>query len=815
MSLIIENESEKLHANLEKSLKNLNKKQKEAVLNTDGVILIVAGPGSGKTMILTTKIAYLICEKGINPNNILALTFTNKAANEMKTRINNYTDINLDNLYIGTFHSCFYKILRENYEKIGYSKNFTIYDTVDSKDLIDRIITDFKYNPEQYNKSTIFARISLMKNNSVTSSEYSKNKEFLEYDKQKQIGEFYKIFSEYERRCIESNVMDFDDILIYTYKLFLQNPEILKKYQDKFKYIFVDEFQDTNTIQYNILKILSSGCGNICVVGDDSQSIYSFRGACIQNILKFKDDYKNCKLIKLEQNYRSTNNIVSVSNLLISKNSEKINKTIWTGNNDGEKIKVIHANTNLEETKFISVIIKNNINHGLYKPSDIAILYRKNDQIKQLETELQHANLKYKIVGGTSFYEKAIIKDIIAFFRVIINRNDVEAIKRTINKPRRGIGDTTLKKVYSFVNIKTKNSSEENNSKNKNKKKTNVEKNKDNSEDVELVSANKNTKNDNSENIEMNLWYVLLNANLFFVPRIAGLLQRYVSLISELTDLASKTNAYKLAKELIDKAGFIEDNNKIKHKKSNKEDESDDDDDDLIKDLLNSIKIFVDSRKEGEDKSLIAYMQNLQLNNVDVENNNEKSDNNAISLMTVHSAKGLEFKCVFIVGLEEGVFPLLYENKQANIEEERRLFYVALTRAKEKVYLSYSSMKYIYGKRQNTEKSRFLDEIKSEFVDDNEISLNKLKNGQSNKKNDYASYSMFKYSIVSRKINEGNSVVKGEIKAGVNVYHSMYGYGKIVNIDGASNNLIRAKFERFEEEKTLEKNISNLFVFSE
>ena len=238
MSLIIENESEKLHANLEKSLKNLNKKQKEAVLNTDGVILIVAGPGSGKTMILTTKIAYLICEKGINPNNILALTFTNKAANEMKTRINNYTDINLDNLYIGTFHSCFYKILRENYEKIGYSKNFTIYDTVDSKDLIDRIITDFKYNPEQYNKSAIFARKKKKKNNSVTSSEYSKNKEFLEYDKQKQIGEFYKIFSEYERRCIESNVMDFDDILIYTYKLFLQNPEILKKYQDKFKYIF-------------------------------------------------------------------------------------------------------------------------------------------------------------------------------------------------------------------------------------------------------------------------------------------------------------------------------------------------------------------------------------------------------------------------------------------------------------------------------------------------------------------------------------------------------------------------------------------------
>ena len=793
MSIAIKNNSETSNISLDESIKKLNSKQEEAVLNTDGIILIVAGPGSGKTTILTTKIAYLICNKDVKPENILALTFTNKAANEMKTRINKYTNINLDNLYIGTFHSCFYKILRENYEKIGYSRNFTIYDTSNSKDLIRRIITDLKYSPEQYSEDAIFGRITLMKNNSITASEYSKNQKLIDYDKQKQIGEFYKIFLEYEKKCIESNVMDFDDILIYTYKLFLNYPDVLKKYQDKFKYVFIDEFQDTNTIQYNILKILSAKCQNICVVGDDSQSIYSFRGACIQNILNFKKDFKNCKVIKLEQNYRSTNSIVSVSNLLISKNKEKIDKKIWTRNNDGEKIKIIHAKNNQEEAKYISVIIKNYINYGTYSPSDIAILYRKNDQIKQLKSELQQSNLKYRIVGGMSFYEHAVIKDIIAFFRVVINKDDVEAIKRTINKPRRGIGDTTLAKVYSFVDMKN-----EANSKDKNSKKS-------------KSKAIENDKNeDNTEKKKLKLWDVLSSAGLFFKSRIVGLLQRYVSLIEELTRLSNEMDAYSFAQELISITGFTGDD----QRKADKNDE--DNDNELINDLLCSIKTFVDSRKKGEGKDLISYMQNLQLNNIEVGNTKEKDDSNSISLMTIHSAKGLEYKCVFIIGLEEGIFPLVYKNKTADIEEERRLFYVALTRAKEKVYISYSSLKYNSGKHQNTEKSMFLDEIKSEFVDDSEVSLNKLKNGQANKKNDYASYSMFKYSIVSRKISEGNSVVQGKIKPGVRVYHSMCGWGRISNVESGQNkNLIRAKFDQFEEEKTFKEDLSNLVVFTE
>ena len=392
-----------------------------------------------------------------------------------------------------------------------------------------------------------------------------------------------------------------------------------------------------------------------------------------------------------------------------------------------------------------------------------------------------------------SFYEHAVIKDIIAFFRVVINKDDVEAIKRTINKPRRGIGDTTLAKVYSFVDMKN-----EANSKDKNSKKSKSK----------AIEDDKNE--DNTEKKKLKLWDVLSSAGLFFKSRIVGLLQRYVSLIEELTRLSNEMDAYSFAQELISITGFTGDD----QRKADKNDE--DNDNELINDLLCSIKTFVDSRKKGEGKDLISYMQNLQLNNIEVGNTKEKDDSNSISLMTIHSAKGLEYKCVFIIGLEEGIFPLVYKNKTADIEEERRLFYVALTRAKEKVYISYSSLKYNSGKHQNTEKSMFLDEIKSEFVDDSEVSLNKLKNGQANKKNDYASYSMFKYSIVSRKISEGNSVVQGKIKPGVRVYHSMCGWGRISNVESGQNkNLIRAKFDQFEEEKTFKEDLSNLVVFTE
>lgn len=746
-------------------LQNLNDKQKEAVLKTDGVMLIIAAPGAGKTKVLTTKIAYLLHKNIAKPGNILSLTFTNKAAKEMKNRIQSMVgDQDISDLLAGTFHSCFVKLLRSNSDKIGFSSNFTIYDTSDSKDVISSIVEDLKLKPDVYTPYTILERISIIKNRMIDSTEYQKNNIYLEEDKKFKIPEFYKIYSRYENYLKEVNVMDFDDILLNTYKLLKKNKDVLSKYQDCFKYIFVDEFQDTNLVQYEIIKMLAEKNKNICVVGDDSQSIYAFRGATIKNIVNFKKDYKDCTVIKLEQNYRSTKNIVGLANSLIKKNKERIDKNIWTDNDEGSKCKIIKCSNGVEEARMIAMLIKNKIKDNEYNEEDIAVLYRTNIQARLFETEFRAQDINYRICGGMSFYQYEEIKDVIAFLRVVVNTNDVEAIKRTINKPRRGIGNTTMDHVYALMKEKG-----------------------------------------------MKLWDILVQSRALFGLRIAELLQKYVALVQPFIEQVKTKNAYEIASELCDKVGFLQYYKELDTEEGMEQYEN-------VNELLNSIKMFVDD-PNNVDKSLISYLQNLPLESEKIEEEKEireQEENDIVkkkvSLMTVHSSKGLEYKCIYIVGFEEGIFPSFKSTTNAAIEEERRLFYVAITRAKDYLGISYSLSRYVNGKVKECKPSRFLDDLDDKFLDDHVITMNVIKNNIKEEKKDHANYSMFKYSIVSRKINENSRVVSGNIKNGAPVFHSRYGNGKIIGVNASDENIIRVKFAKYGE-KELVKDLCKVFVF--
>jgi len=747
-------------------LQNLNDKQKEAVLKTDGVMLVIAAPGAGKTKVLTSKIAYLLHKNIAKPGNILALTFTNKAAKEMKNRIQSMLeDQDISDLLAGTFHSCFVKLLRFNSDKIGFkTPNFTIYDSSDSKDVITTIVEDLKLKSDIYTPYTILERISIVKNKMIDSTEYQKNNTYLEEDKKFKIPEFYKIYSRYESYLKDTNAMDFDDILLNTYKLLKNNKEVLSKYQECFKYIFVDEFQDTNLVQYEIIKMLAEKNKNICVVGDDSQSIYAFRGATIKNIVNFKKDYKDCTVIKLEQNYRSTKNIVGLANSLIKKNKERIDKNIWTENEEGDKCKIIKCSNGVEEARMIAMLIKNKIKDNSYSEEDIAILYRTNIQARLFETEFRAQDINYRICGGMSFYQYEEIKDVIAFLRVVVNTNDLEAIKRTINKPRRGIGNTTMDHVYALMKEKG-----------------------------------------------MKLWDILVQSRALFGLRIAELLQKYVALVQPFIEQVKTKNAYEIASELVKKVGFLEYYKELDTEEGLEQYEN-------VNELLNSIKMFVDDPNTA-DKSLISYLQNLPLESEKIEEEielKEQEENDIIkkkvSLMTVHSSKGLEYRCVFIVGFEEGVFPNFKSTTNADIEEERRLFYVAITRAKENLGISYSLSRYVNGKVKECKPSRFLNDLDSKYLDDDVITMNVIKNNIKEEKKDHANYSMFKYSIVSRKISENSRVVSGNIKNGAPVFHSRYGNGKIIGVNANDANIIRVKFAKYGE-KELVKDLCKVFVF--
>jgi len=650
-------------------LNELNTPQKQAVETTEGPVMVIAGAGSGKTRVLTYRIAHLI-NKGVDPFNILSLTFTNKAAQEMKERIGKIVGFSeARNLWMGTFHSVFAKILRAEAEKIGYPRNFTIYDTQDSKNLIKTILKELQLDEKIYKPNLVYNRISSAKNNLVTASKYCLDTTIQSEDRQSakpKIGEVYTI---YESRCFKSSAMDFDDLLFKTNVLFRDHLDVLHKYQHRFKYILVDEYQDTNFSQYIIVKKLAAVFQNICVVGDDAQSIYAFRGANIQNILNFKTDYPDLKTFKLEENYRSTKNIVQAANCIIKNNKDQIEKNVFTSNSVGNKIEVHRAATDNEEGKIIANLIYDAQQKDHAKPKDFAILYRTNAQSRSMEESLRRKNIPYKIYGGLSFYQRKEIKDLIAYFRLTINPNDEEAIKRVINYPARGIGGTSLDKIS--------------------------------------IAA---------VNHQKSIWEVILNLNQFNVDLNNGIrtkIGNFVAMIQSFSTQLQLKNAFDLGNEIAATSGILKELFTDRTPEGISRYEN-------IQELLNGLKEFTETQNELEEdvtpRGLPEFLQDVALlTNADNEKDEEKDK---VTLMTIHSAKGLEFPYVYVVGLEENLFPSqMALTSRADLEEERRLFYVAVTRAEKNLILSFASSRYKWGSLQFSEPSRFISEIEDDFLD--------------------------------------------------------------------------------------------------
>lgn len=621
--------------------------------------MIIAGAGSGKTRVLTYRIAHLL-EHGVDAFNILALTFTNKAAEEMRHRIEKIIGSEAKNLWMGTFHSVFAKILRIEGYRLGYTSNFTIYDTDDSKSLLRSIIKEMGLDDKTYKANYVLNRISGAKNNLVSWQMYNENPVFMTEDISAQMPEIGRIYRTYAMRCFSANAMDFDDLLFNTNILFRDHLDVLNKYQHKFKHVMVDEFQDTNVSQYLITRKLSAVNQNICVVGDDAQSIYAFRGANIQNILNFKKDYPDLEVVKLEQNYRSTKNIVNAANSVIAKNKTQLEKNIFSNNEEGSKIEVIKAVTENDEGR----IIANEIFEGKLKGlsnNDFAILYRTNAQSRSFEESLRKINIPYRIIGGLSFYQRKEIKDILAYLRFIVNQKDEEAFKRIINNPKRGIGDTTVAKI--------------------------------------IVTASENG---------LSIWDVVSNIANYFDGRAANAIAGFSDLIkSYLILLEDNKDAHYIALHVAKTSRLLHELYMDKTVEGVARHEN-------VQELLNSIRSFVDN-DENEDKSLGAFLQTVSL----LTNADQDDDPTAerVTMMTVHGAKGLEFKHVFVVGMEENLFPSqMMIRSRDDLEEERRLFYVAITRAEKQLTLSYAQQRYNWGKVSYCEPSRFLEEIDRKYL---------------------------------------------------------------------------------------------------
>lgn len=646
-------------------LSELNEKQREAVLHTDGPLMIVAGAGSGKTKVLTTRIAHLM-RNGVDPFNILALTFTNKAAAEMKERIEKILgNSEARNLYIGTFHSVFARILRAEGTRLGYPSNFTIYDTEDAKNLIKSIVKSFDLDDKLYKPQFVYGRISSAKNSLVDPAAYLSDPAIQREDEQYKRPMIGKIYEKYAASCFKNGAMDFDDLLFKMFELLTRFPEALAKYQHKFRYILIDEYQDTNMAQYKIIKLLGAVHENICVVGDDAQSIYSFRGATIENILRFQDDYRDAKVVKLEQNYRSTQSILTAANAVIGNNKNQIPKKLWTDKEDGENIRLARTMTDNDEGRFVADAIQEQKLRNHYRNCDFAILYRTNAQSRSFEESLRRMSIPYRIFGGLSFYQRKEIKDYIAYLRVIVNPRDEEALKRIINYPARGIGKTSLDRL--------------------------------------IIQADQSGKT---------FWEVLEQPYLAGLKGAAGAaIEQFVLMIKGFQTLLQKENAYTVAFEVGKLTGLVKELYNDKSVEGIARYEN-------IQELLNSIKEFTDTPdEEGEvaDKSLGTYLQQITLL-TDADKDTEEQD--VVKLMTIHAAKGLEFPCVFAVGLEENVFPSamsLYDRE--DLDEERRLFYVVITRAKERLWISYANSRYRFGSLVQNDPSRFLKEIPETFLD--------------------------------------------------------------------------------------------------
>lgn len=641
-------------------LKDLNEPQREGVLNVEGPSMIIAGAGSGKTRVLTTRIAHLIKSHNVDPFSILSLTFTNKAAKEMRGRIEQIVGSDARNLWMGTFHSVFSRILRAEADKLGFPSHFTIYDSDDTKSLIRTIVKEFNLDDKVYKANVVYNRISGAKNRLVSWQEYNNNPIYKQDDIDNRKPEMGRIYKEYVQRCFKADAMDFDDLLFYTNVLFRDHTDVLNKYQQRFKYVLVDEFQDTNISQYVITRKLASVTRNICVVGDDAQSIYAFRGANIQNILNFEKDYPELKVIKLEQNYRSTKNIVSAANSVIDRNKSQLQKNVWTDNSQGDLIDVIKATTDNEEGKLVaSAIFEAKVNHNL-RNSDFAVLYRTNSQSRSMEEALRRMNIKYRIVGGVSFYQRKEIKDVLSYIRFAVNQNDEQALRRIINLPKRGIGDTSVEKL--------------------------------------VVAAAENN---------ISVWDVMQQAENFLSGRVANAIKEFAALIKGCMLAIERKDAFEAATQIAKNSGLLKElyDDKTIEGRSRYEN---------VQELLNGIKEFVDN-PETEDKSMSAFLQEIAL--LTDADSQDKNDSDFVTLMTIHMAKGLEFKHVYLVGMEEDLFPSqMMLSSRDDLEEERRLFYVAITRAEIKLTLSYALTRYRFGSLKTCEPSRFLNEIDADFI---------------------------------------------------------------------------------------------------
>ncbi|MCF8276137.1 MAG: UvrD-helicase domain-containing protein [Flavobacteriales bacterium] len=748
-------------------LNELNHEQRRAVEQIEGPVMIIAGAGSGKTRVLTYRVAHLI-NNGFDPFNILALTFTNKAAKEMRARIEAMVGAEARNIWMGTFHSVFAKILRFESERLGYPSNFTIYDTADSKNLIKAILKEEALDDKTYKPSLVLNRISAAKTNLISANEYLKNDELITEDRMSAKPKLGIIYKKYSDRLFKSGAMDFDDLLYWTNVLLRDFPDVLNKYQNRFKAIMVDEYQDTNYAQYLIVKRLAAKFENICVVGDDAQSIYAFRGANIENILNFKKDYPDVRTFKLEQNYRSTKHIVGAANHVIEQNQDRLKKTVWTSNDDGERINVVRTLTDNEEGMSVARSIFETKMNNQATEKDFAILYRTNAQSRSIEEALRKMNLPYRIYGGQSFYQRKEIKDLVSYFRMVINPQDEEALKRIINYPVRGIGKTTIEKA--------------------------------------IVLGNDWNKD---------IWSIISDPQILYSQFNAGTakkLELFVNMIRSFQSELKTTDAYELGSRIASSSGILRDLHADKSPEGVSRYEN-------IQELLNGLKEFVEDVPsedevvtEPEPKTLDRFTADIALL-TDADKDNDPENRDKVSLMTIHASKGLEFPYVYIVGLEENLFPSqLSLSSRPDLEEERRLFYVALTRAEKQVSLSYAVSRFRWGNLVHSEPSRFIEEIPEKHlnvtaskptINNNSIPSSPwTKKPQFNTTNnqsgtvsraDIKSRNLTKYDD-SREPGEldtggGTSEHLNRMTLGTEVIHDKFGKGEIIAMEGISPNI--------------------------
>ena len=739
---------------LENYLQLLNEAQQKPTVHKDGPLMVIAGAGSGKTRVLTYRIAYLM-QQGVDSFSILALTFTNKAAREMKARIAQIVgESEAKNLWMGTFHSVFARILRSEADRLGYPSSFTIYDTQDSERLLASIIKELNLDKDLYKVKQIRSRISSFKNSLVTVRAYYNNPELIEADRESKRPEMGAIYKEYVDRCFKAGAMDFDDLLLKTNELLNRFPDVLAKYQERFRYILVDEYQDTNHSQYLIVRALADRYQNICVVGDDAQSIYAFRGANIQNILNFQRDYPDAGVYRLEQNYRSSGTIVKAANAIIAHNTNRLEKNVWTANPEGHKIIIHRSPTDGEEGRYVAGNIFERAMQSQLGYEDFAILYRTNAQSRAMEDSLRKRNIPYRVYGGVSFYQRKEIKDVLAYLRLLVNPNDEESLKRIINYPMRGIGQTTINKL--IVAAKT--------------------------HDRTLFEVLEKVQE------------LPLNINAGTRAKLQDFHTMIVSFRVQLTTL----DAFEMADMVTKKAGLVTELKKEGTPEAITRVEN-------IEELLNGVKDFVDGQRELADAtgSLVEFLEDVALA---TDFDNEVKDQKAVSLMTIHLAKGLEFPNVYIVGLEEDLFPsAMSVNTRAELEEERRLFYVALTRAEKRATLTYTLSRYRWGKIIDAEPSRFLTELDESCVDNQVVQddytfkpmidasvfdapdPNRVRFKSLQKKKTTAAVPPKARMKAVSKSSDAPASDLSEIKNGSRVSHSRFGFGTVVNLEGSGN----------------------------